>query len=301
MDERFAEMNPKTCVVLGGRSFLGKSLVLRLLKLGKWIVRVADSAHSLQLDSSSEADSLLSQAISSDRASYHHVDVRDFSQIVHGMYVCLYYRYLHFCCLDAGKMREYFSVKKYEKVHSVELDVRVFLPSFETEILISVPVRLLRKCKKERGNTRLSWIYECFCEVLRPGFYFCVLHIYYRCLFGCWENERKEGKILMSGHVKKSARLSWRSFDTLVLILCFYIWLAPVWLPRKCEEGKEKKMWGNCVYVDTWLSWIFECCCEVWDLIFWFIVWKQKGDMENNVYYLRNISLAFWTLFGLKF
>jgi hypothetical protein len=185
MDERFAEMNPKTCVVLGGRSFLGKSLVLRLLKLGKWIVRVADSAHSLQLDSSSEADSRLSQAISSDRASYHHVDVRDFSQIVHGMYVCLYYRYLHFCCLDAGKMREYFSVKKCEKVHSVELDVRVFLPSFETEILISVPVRLLRKCEKERGNTRLSWIYECFCEVLRPSFYFCVLHIYYRCLFGC--------------------------------------------------------------------------------------------------------------------
>ncbi|GMY32571.1 3beta-hydroxysteroid-dehydrogenase/ decarboxylase isoform 3 [Fagus crenata] len=85
MDERFAEMNPKTCVVLGGRSFLGKSLVLRLLKLGKWIVRVADSAHSLQLDSSSEADSLLSQAISSDRASYHHVDVRDFSQIVHAI------------------------------------------------------------------------------------------------------------------------------------------------------------------------------------------------------------------------
>ena len=84
MEERLTEPNPKTCVVLGGRGFIGKSLVHRLLRLGKWIVRVADSAHSLQLDSSSESDSLLSQAIASARASYHQVDLRDFSQIVRG-------------------------------------------------------------------------------------------------------------------------------------------------------------------------------------------------------------------------
>ncbi|KAK4566607.1 hypothetical protein RGQ29_002751 [Quercus rubra] len=82
MEERLTEPNPKTCVVLGGRGFIGKSLVHRLLRLGKWIVRVADSAHSLQLDSSSESDSLLSQAIASARASYHQVDLRDFSQII---------------------------------------------------------------------------------------------------------------------------------------------------------------------------------------------------------------------------
>nr|POE97985.1 protein dmr6-like oxygenase 1 [Quercus suber] len=61
------------------QGFLGKSLVHRLLRLGKWIVRVADSAHSLQLDSSSDFDLLLSQAIDSARASYHRVDLCNFS------------------------------------------------------------------------------------------------------------------------------------------------------------------------------------------------------------------------------
>ncbi|BBG93648.1 3-beta hydroxysteroid dehydrogenase/isomerase family protein, partial [Prunus dulcis] len=83
MDDRLAELNPKPriCVVFGGRGFLGRSLVLRLLKLGKWIVRVADSTQSLHLDPS-ERDSLLSQALSSSIASLHGVDVRDKSQII---------------------------------------------------------------------------------------------------------------------------------------------------------------------------------------------------------------------------
>ncbi|KAE9620436.1 hypothetical protein Lal_00019069 [Lupinus albus] len=81
MEDRFTELNPKTCVVLGGRGFLGRSLVLRLLKLGNWIVRVADSAHSLQLDHS-DSDSLLAQALSSSRASYFHLDLRDKHRIL---------------------------------------------------------------------------------------------------------------------------------------------------------------------------------------------------------------------------
>ncbi|XWS13199.1 hypothetical protein CRYUN_Cryun36dG0016900 [Craigia yunnanensis] len=73
----------KTCVVLGGRGFLGRSLVTRLLRLGGWIVRVADSSsHSLQLDPSSASDSLLSDALCSGQASFCHVDVRDTSQIL---------------------------------------------------------------------------------------------------------------------------------------------------------------------------------------------------------------------------
>ncbi|KFK37174.1 hypothetical protein AALP_AA4G223800 [Arabis alpina] len=69
----------KTCVVLGGRGFIGRSLVSRLLRLGTWTVRVADSTQTLNLD---ESDSLLEDAISSRRASYHCVDVRDKPQIV---------------------------------------------------------------------------------------------------------------------------------------------------------------------------------------------------------------------------
>ncbi|RXH78841.1 hypothetical protein DVH24_002359, partial [Malus domestica] len=72
---------PRTCVVLGGRGFLGRLLVLRLLNLGKWIVRVADSTQSLHLDPS-ERDPLLSQALSSGRASLHGIDVRNTSQII---------------------------------------------------------------------------------------------------------------------------------------------------------------------------------------------------------------------------
>lgn len=71
----------KTCVVLGGRGFIGRSLVSRLLRLGNWTVRVADSGHTLHLN---ESDSLLEDALSSGRASYHCVDVRDKPQIVKG-------------------------------------------------------------------------------------------------------------------------------------------------------------------------------------------------------------------------
>ncbi|CAH1436165.1 unnamed protein product [Lactuca virosa] len=76
----------KTCVVLGGRSFIGRCLVVRLLKLGNWIVRVADSAQTLQLDpSESKHDSPLNRALSTGRASYAHVDVRHKSTIINAI------------------------------------------------------------------------------------------------------------------------------------------------------------------------------------------------------------------------
>uniref|UniRef100_A0A2P2L7I0 Reticulon-like protein n=4 Tax=Rhizophora mucronata TaxID=61149 RepID=A0A2P2L7I0_RHIMU len=77
----FGDLSPRTCAVVGGRGFLGRSLVHRLLKLGHWIVRVADSAHSLQLDPTDPGDSVLRDALSCSRASYHHLDVRDVSLI----------------------------------------------------------------------------------------------------------------------------------------------------------------------------------------------------------------------------
>ncbi|KAI4303222.1 hypothetical protein MLD38_038878 [Melastoma candidum] len=70
-------MNPgrRTCVVIGGRGFVGRWLVFRLLNSRGWIVRVADSLPSPQLDPSAELDSLLHRAVSSGLASYHHVDL----------------------------------------------------------------------------------------------------------------------------------------------------------------------------------------------------------------------------------
>ncbi|RZC80576.1 hypothetical protein C5167_043156 [Papaver somniferum] len=54
--------------------------ILQLLKSKNWIIRIADSDPSLNLDLK-EQDSLLSHAISSSQVSYFQVDVRDKSQI----------------------------------------------------------------------------------------------------------------------------------------------------------------------------------------------------------------------------
>ncbi|XP_023735332.1 3beta-hydroxysteroid-dehydrogenase/decarboxylase [Lactuca sativa] len=76
----------KTCVVLGGRSFAGRCLVVRLLKLGNWIVRVAGSAHSLQLDPSDyDYDLPLNRALSTGHASYFHVDVRSRRSVINAI------------------------------------------------------------------------------------------------------------------------------------------------------------------------------------------------------------------------
>ncbi|KAG8369477.1 hypothetical protein BUALT_Bualt14G0017800 [Buddleja alternifolia] len=69
----------KTCAVLGGRGFVGRALVERLLRLGNWIVRVSDSAKSPELEPS---ESVLADAFASGRAAYYHVDVRHKSQII---------------------------------------------------------------------------------------------------------------------------------------------------------------------------------------------------------------------------
>ncbi|KAL8479524.1 hypothetical protein ACS0TY_026426 [Phlomoides rotata] len=84
----------KTCAVLGGRGFIGRALVERLLRLGKWTVRVADSYKSPELKPS---ESLLADAFASRRATYFQVDVRDKSQIVEaidGVSVVFYTDYM---------------------------------------------------------------------------------------------------------------------------------------------------------------------------------------------------------------
>lgn len=71
--------NPTTtCVVIGGQGFVGRFLVLRLLQLGNWIVRIADSSPTLHAD----LNSRFFDAVNDGRASYFHVDVRHQSQLV---------------------------------------------------------------------------------------------------------------------------------------------------------------------------------------------------------------------------
>ncbi|XAR71111.1 3-beta-hydroxysteroid-4-alpha-carboxylate 3-dehydrogenase (decarboxylating) [Bertholletia excelsa] len=71
----------RTCVVIGGRGFIGRALILRLLKLKDWVVKIADSPHSLQLDPS-ERNSIIAEALSTGRAAYFHVDVRNKNEIL---------------------------------------------------------------------------------------------------------------------------------------------------------------------------------------------------------------------------
>lgn len=70
-----------TCVVIGGQSFIGRFLVLRLLRLRNWIVRIADSSPILH----TEQQSHLFDAVSSGRAAYFQVDARDKSQLIRGV------------------------------------------------------------------------------------------------------------------------------------------------------------------------------------------------------------------------
>ncbi|KAK4286605.1 hypothetical protein QN277_003134 [Acacia crassicarpa] len=90
-DDRFTGLNPKICVVLGGSRFVGRSLVLRLLTKGNWIIRIADSPPSIQLDHSHH--SLLARALSSGRVSYfpvHLLDKRQITQVIEGSSVVFY-------------------------------------------------------------------------------------------------------------------------------------------------------------------------------------------------------------------
>ncbi|PWA81927.1 3-beta hydroxysteroid dehydrogenase/isomerase family protein [Artemisia annua] len=76
----------ESCIVINGRSFVGKHLVVRLLKLGHWIVRVAGVDHSLNLDLDDyEFDLPLNRAVSTGRAEYVCVDVRDTNSIVNAI------------------------------------------------------------------------------------------------------------------------------------------------------------------------------------------------------------------------
>lgn len=66
----------RTCAVIGGGALIGRSLVHRLLKLGGWVVKIANSPE-LEHDGSS----IINEAISSGRASFVTVDLHSKSQI----------------------------------------------------------------------------------------------------------------------------------------------------------------------------------------------------------------------------
>lgn len=71
------------CVVTtGGREFVARHLVRKLLESGRWIVRIADLAPTISLDENGEQSSILSEALKSGRAVYYGADIRNKSELV---------------------------------------------------------------------------------------------------------------------------------------------------------------------------------------------------------------------------
>lgn len=70
------------CVVTGGRGFVARHLVRKLLESGRWIVRIVDLARTNSLDENDEQSSILAEALKSGRAVYYGADVRNKAALV---------------------------------------------------------------------------------------------------------------------------------------------------------------------------------------------------------------------------
>ncbi|KAH9314557.1 hypothetical protein KI387_023184 [Taxus chinensis] len=74
-------MEFECCVVTGGRGFVAKWLVRKLLQSGRWVVRIVDLESAITLDDE-EQSSILGEALSSERAVYYGIDLRDKTELL---------------------------------------------------------------------------------------------------------------------------------------------------------------------------------------------------------------------------
>eukprot|EP00249_Psilotum_nudum_P021003 c27929_g2_i1 orf=1-222(-) len=68
------------CVVTGGRGFVARHLVIKLIDSGKWTVRIMDLAPEIDLEDD-ERSGLLGEALASGKAHYASADLRMKSQV----------------------------------------------------------------------------------------------------------------------------------------------------------------------------------------------------------------------------
>ena len=71
------------CVVTGGRGFAARHLVEMLIRDNTYSVRIADLGTAIELEPSEQLG-ILSQALSSGRAQYVSLDLRNKSQVLKG-------------------------------------------------------------------------------------------------------------------------------------------------------------------------------------------------------------------------
>uniref|UniRef100_A0A0D6R3L8 3-beta hydroxysteroid dehydrogenase/isomerase domain-containing protein n=1 Tax=Araucaria cunninghamii TaxID=56994 RepID=A0A0D6R3L8_ARACU len=74
-------MDFECCVVTGGRGFVARWLVRKLLQSGRRIVRIVDLARAISLDEE-EQSSILGEALKCGRAVYYGADLRDQAELV---------------------------------------------------------------------------------------------------------------------------------------------------------------------------------------------------------------------------
>ena len=77
------------CVVTGGRGFAARHLVEMLVDAGIFRVRIADLGPTIDLEPSEE-NGLLGQALSSGRAKYVSVDLRNKDQVLKGSPIAIF-------------------------------------------------------------------------------------------------------------------------------------------------------------------------------------------------------------------
>ncbi|CAK9223492.1 unnamed protein product [Sphagnum troendelagicum] len=75
-------MESLTCVVTGGRGFVGRNLVLKLLQEDKFSIKVADRALEMELSPEEEETGTLDKALVSGKAQYVSVDIGSKSELV---------------------------------------------------------------------------------------------------------------------------------------------------------------------------------------------------------------------------
>ncbi|XP_024375719.1 3beta-hydroxysteroid-dehydrogenase/decarboxylase [Physcomitrium patens] len=75
----------ETCVVTGGRGFLAKCVVQKLLEEGRFVVRIVDLAPSIQLTPEEEAAGVMRHALDTGRVQYVSCDIRSEDQVVEAL------------------------------------------------------------------------------------------------------------------------------------------------------------------------------------------------------------------------
>lgn len=151
----------KWCVVTGGRGFVARHLVEMLIRSGSYLVRIADLAPSIKLESNEE-NGALGDALRSGRAQYFSFDLRDRPQVgkghSHFSYCHLFYNFPLFCLCESQIPD--FSEKNPTNFFIYWFECNLFTYSFASIGGLYDPVKLIYVC-----SYLFSAVANMFCSI----------------------------------------------------------------------------------------------------------------------------------------